>query len=83
MTLIAVSYPVDIRGTALGWAYAVAKIGNVLAAAAGGYLLSMGWSVSKICSANALVGLFCAALILVLRGRVAAVARFQTGAASR
>ena len=83
VALVAVSYPVDIRGTALGWAYAVAKIGNVLAAAAGGYLLGIGWSVSRICSTNALVGLFCAALILMLQGRSAAAARFQTEAASR
>ncbi len=70
-------YPTDIRGTALGWAYAIGKLGNALAAAAGGYLLGMGWSVSKVCSINAFVGLFCAALILMLRGRAAASARFQ------
>jgi AAHS family 4-hydroxybenzoate transporter-like MFS transporter len=83
VTLTAVSYPVDIRGTALGWAYAVAKLGNALAAFAGGYLLGLGWSVSRVCSTNALVGLFCAALILILRGRVAAADRFQAEAASR
>jgi AAHS family 4-hydroxybenzoate transporter-like MFS transporter len=83
VAIVTVSYPPDIRGTAVGWTYAVAKIGNILAPAVGGYLLTMGWGVSRICSSNALVGLFCAALILVLRGRAAAAARFQAEAVSR
>jgi len=46
---------------------------------AGGYLLTMGWTVSRICSTNSVVGLFCAVLVLVLGGRVAANARYQEG----
>jgi AAHS family 4-hydroxybenzoate transporter-like MFS transporter len=83
VAIATVSYPPDIRGTAVGWAYGVAKIGNIVAPAAGGYLLTMGWSVSRICSTNALVGLFCAALILILRGRTAAAARFRAETVSR
>lgn len=77
IALTTVSYPPDIRGTAVGWGYAVAKIGNVLAPAAGGYLLTAGWSVSRICTVNAFVGLFCAAVILILRGRSAAAASVE------
>ncbi len=78
IALVTVSYPTDIRGTAIGWTYAVTRFGNVLSTAAGGYLLTAGWSITKICSANALIGLFCAALILILRGRVAAVERHKS-----
>lgn len=72
MALTTVSYPVDMRGTAVGWAYAVSKTGNAVSAAVVGYLLTLGWSVSRICGSNAFIGLFCAALILILQVCVAA-----------
>jgi AAHS family 4-hydroxybenzoate transporter-like MFS transporter len=71
LALCTVSYPADIRGTAIGWAYAVAKFGGMLAPLVGGLLLTMGWSVTQICSANALVALFVVLLILILQRRLA------------
>jgi AAHS family 4-hydroxybenzoate transporter-like MFS transporter len=78
MALAAVSYPPDIRGTAVGWGYAAAKIGNWCAPVVVGYLLALGWGGAKICIANALVGLFCAVMILLLRGRSASAERFRS-----
>lgn len=77
MALTAVSYPPDIRGTATGWGYAAAKVGSWFAPVVGGYLFTMGWSVSKICAVNAFAGLFCAAIMLILRSRAAAAERLR------
>jgi AAHS family 4-hydroxybenzoate transporter-like MFS transporter len=80
MALTAVSYPPDIRGTAVGWGYAAAKVGSWFAPVVGGYLLSAGWSVPKICSVNAFAGLFCAGIMLVLKSRAAAAERLRVEA---
>jgi len=67
LAVATLSYPSDIRATGLGWAYAVAKIGAMLAPLAGGFLLSRNWSVSQLCSVNALVGLFTAGVLVILQ----------------
>ena len=71
LAVATVSYPPAIRGSGIGWAYAVAKVGAMLAPAIGGFLLTMNWSVKQICTSNAFVGLFVAALIFALQGCVA------------
>jgi AAHS family 4-hydroxybenzoate transporter-like MFS transporter len=68
------AYPVAVRGTGTGWAYGVAKIGGVFAPAVGGFLLSLNWGVSKICFWQATIGLFVAAVLVVLYGRLRATA---------
>ena len=70
LAVATLSFPADIRGTAIGWTYAVAKIGAMLAPLVGGIMLSRNWSVSQICSVNALVGLFTAAILVILQKRV-------------
>ena len=75
MGLATVSYPSDIRGSGIGWAYGVGKIGSLLAPAVGGLLLSRNWSVTQICSTNALVALFVAVIVMILHGHVKSVAR--------
>lgn len=71
LAVATITYPSDIRGTGLGWAYAVAKIGAMLAPVTGGYLLSHDWSVSQLCNVNALVGLFTAGILIILQKHVA------------
>jgi len=66
-------YPLSIRGTGIGWAYAVGKVGAMLAPAVGGILLGMNWSIAKICGVQAFIPLLVACLVLVLKGRVATV----------
>jgi MFS transporter, AAHS family, 4-hydroxybenzoate transporter len=68
-------YPLSIRGTGIGFAYAVGKIGAMLAPAVGGVLLEMNWSIGKICGVQALVPLLVAVLMLVLKGFVKAANR--------
>lgn len=72
MGLATVSYPPDIRGTGLGWAYGIGKIGAMVAPAMGGILLSHNWSVAQICGANALTALMVTAVVMILHRHVAA-----------
>lgn len=80
LAVATISYPSDIRGTGIGWAYAVAKIGAMLAPIVGGFLLSRNWSVSQLCSANALAGLMTAGGLIILQRHVAAGAIKTQGA---
>ncbi len=66
MALGTVSYPVNIRASGLGWAYAVGKIGTMVAPAVGGYCIKMKLSPSYICSANGGAALFVMVVVLVL-----------------
>ncbi len=72
LAIATISYPADIRGTGLGWAYAIAKIGAMLAPLVGGFLLSRNWTVSQLCTVNALVGLFTAGILFFLQRHLAA-----------
>lgn len=72
VALATVSYPLDIRGSGVGWAYAVGKIGSMLAPWVGGILLSRNWSVVQICSTNAVAALLIVAAIMILQRHVAA-----------
>jgi MFS transporter, AAHS family, 4-hydroxybenzoate transporter len=69
-----VSYPIDIRASGVGWAYAVGKIGSLLAPVVGGLLLSRNWSVSQICAANAVAALLVTVAIIILQRHLAAAA---------
>lgn len=72
VALATVSYPLDIRASGIGWAYAVGKIGSLLAPAAGGFLLSLNWSVSRICAINGSAALFITVAIVILQKHLAA-----------
>jgi AAHS family 4-hydroxybenzoate transporter-like MFS transporter len=74
IAVMTLSYPSNIRGTGVGWAYAMSKIGGTLSPAIGGYLLSQNWSVTGIYSTNALVAVFAIALLVVLGWRMAPAA---------
>lgn len=67
LAVATLSYPSDIRATGLGWAYAIGKVGAMLAPVMGGFLLGRKWSVSAICSVNALVGIVTAGVLIVLQ----------------
>ncbi|SPF35284.1 Major facilitator superfamily MFS_1 [Syntrophobacter sp. SbD1] len=61
-----VSYPVDIRATGLGWAYAIGKVGTMVAPVVGGYCIAMKWDVRTICSVNGLGAVFVMASVFGL-----------------
>ncbi len=72
MALATISYPVDIRASGIGWAYAVGKVGSMLAPPVGGLLLSLNWDVSQICTTNAVTALLVTLAIVILQRHVAA-----------
>lgn len=72
LAVATISYPSDIRGTGIGWAYAVAKIGAMFAPVVGGVMLDRNWTVTQLCSANAVVGLFTVGVLILLQRHVAA-----------
>ncbi len=74
VALATVSYPLDIRASGIGWAYAVGKIGSLLAPMVGGVVLSLNWSVSRICAVNALAALFITVAIVILQKHLSAAA---------
>lgn len=73
LAIATLAYPSHIRATGIGWAYAIAKIGAMLAPLTGGYMLSRNWSVSQLCNVNALVGLFTVIVLMILRKRIAQI----------
>lgn len=67
MAICTLSYPVSVRGSGLGWAYAVGKCGSMLAPMMVGMTLGMNWSVARICVVNGSAGLICAIVLMILR----------------
>jgi MFS transporter, AAHS family, 4-hydroxybenzoate transporter len=82
LALVTVSYSPYMRSTAVSWAYAMARIATILASVIGGYLITIGWSVTRICSVNALVGLVIVALLMLLQWRIEARAAWASGKAA-
>jgi len=66
IALAAVTYPVAIRSTGVGWAMAIGRLGSVIGPILGGIFLSWHWHVDVIfpvIAAPALVGALCVFLI--------------------
>jgi len=75
MALGTISYPTSIRGSGIGWAYGVGKVGSMLGPVVGGVLLAHSWSVGRICVVNGLSGLLIAAIVVILSRHAAAARR--------
>jgi MFS transporter, AAHS family, 4-hydroxybenzoate transporter len=66
IALAAVSYPVAIRSTGVGWAMAIGRLGSVIGPILGSFFLSWNWRVELIfpvIAAPALIGALCVFLI--------------------
>ena len=66
IALAAVTYPVAIRSTGVGWAMAIGRLGSVIGPILGGFFLSWNWHVELIflvIAAPALIGALCVFLI--------------------
>lgn len=66
MALCTISYPVSIRGSGVGWAYGVGKVGSMLGPVAGGFLLALNWSVGRICVVNGFAAVIVAGIVFIL-----------------
>jgi AAHS family 4-hydroxybenzoate transporter-like MFS transporter len=67
IALAAPRYPVDVRGTGVGWAMALGRLGAVAGPLAGGILLGWNWSVSHTFLAFAVPGLCAGAAVMALQ----------------
>jgi AAHS family 4-hydroxybenzoate transporter-like MFS transporter len=75
LALCTTSYPTSIRGSGVGWAYGLGKVGSMLGPIVGGVLLARNWSVFRICVTNGLSALIIIAIVLLLKSHAEAVAR--------
>ena len=75
VALVTLSYPVDITGSAVGWAYAVGRSGATLAPLIGGIFISLNWTVFEICGRNAVGALIIVGIIAILAAHSSRVRR--------
>jgi AAHS family 4-hydroxybenzoate transporter-like MFS transporter len=73
VALVTLSYPSDITGSAVGWAYAIGRSGATLAPLIGGAFIGLNWTVFEICGSNALGALAIVGLITILSAHAARV----------
>ena len=66
VALVTLSYPSDVTGTAVGWAYAVGRSGATVAPLMGGIFIGLNWTVFEICGSNAFLALVIVGVIAVL-----------------
>ena len=74
VALVTLSYPSGVTGTAVGWAYAIGRLGSTVSPLAGAAFLALNWTVFQICGINAILALVIV-LIITLRPRKAAEMR--------
>jgi MFS transporter, AAHS family, 4-hydroxybenzoate transporter len=74
IALAAITYPVAMRSTGIGWAFAAGRLGAVVGPLLGGVMLGWGWHTDRILMAvavPALIGAAAIALLLLHGGRSA------------
>jgi AAHS family 4-hydroxybenzoate transporter-like MFS transporter len=67
MALGTLFYPVSVRGTGVGWAYAWGRIGATVGPMIGGILIQAKWDVSAVCLIIGVPAVIAAATTLALR----------------
>jgi MFS family permease len=70
-TLAAALYPARMRGTGVGWAMGLGRIGAVMGPIVGGYLVGAHWPISAIFAFFAVPLVLSAALCVMIRPSVA------------
>ncbi|MGD0230871.1 MAG: MFS transporter [Syntrophorhabdales bacterium] len=73
VALVILSYPVDITGSAVGWAYAVGRSGATLAPLIGGIFIGLNWTVFEICAGNGLGALIIMGILAILAAHSARI----------
>ncbi len=67
MGLASAVYPSEVRGSGIGCAYGIGKVGTLIAPLVGGLYLEAGWSVLKICAINSISALVIFAIVVALQ----------------
>jgi AAHS family 4-hydroxybenzoate transporter-like MFS transporter len=69
--LAAEFYPTANRATGVAWALGMGRIGSIVGSMAGGWMLTVGWSLATVFEAVAIPSLVAAAGVLLMQGRTA------------
>ncbi len=75
VALVTLSYPEEITGSAVGWAYAVGRCGATTAPLIGGIFIRLDWSMFQIFGGNAIGALVIVGLIGILLAHVRRVSK--------
>ncbi len=67
MGLASSVYPAEMRGSGIGFAYGVGKIGTLVAPLVGGLSLQAGWGVQKMCTVNSIGALIIFGIVMILQ----------------
>jgi AAHS family 4-hydroxybenzoate transporter-like MFS transporter len=78
VALVTLSYPRDITGSAVGWAFAIGRGGAALAPMIGGIFIGLNWTVFKICGINAIGALVIIGLIALIAAQSARVSKAES-----
>ena len=71
VALVTISYPSDVTGTAVGWAYALGRLGSTVSPLMGAVFLGLNWTVFQICGSNAFLALIIVIIIAILSTQAA------------
>jgi AAHS family 4-hydroxybenzoate transporter-like MFS transporter len=71
VALVTISYPSDVTGTAVGWAYALGRLGSTVSPLMGAVFLGLNWTVFQICGTNAFLALVIVVIIAILSTQAA------------
>ncbi len=67
MGLASAVYPAEMRGSGIGFAYGIGKIGTLVAPLVGGLCLQAGWGVQKMCTVNSIGALIIFGIVIMLQ----------------
>ena len=73
VALVTLSYPTDITGTAVGWAYAIGRLGSTVAPLMGAVFIGLNWTVFKICGVNSILALVIMGIVALLALRTSRI----------
>jgi AAHS family 4-hydroxybenzoate transporter-like MFS transporter len=78
VALVTLSYPQDVTGTAVGWAYAIGRVGMTVAPLIGGMLIGLKLTVFEICGSNAIGALIIIGIIAILTAHTARIRKMES-----
>lgn len=67
-------YPTASRATGVAWALGMGRIGSIVGSMAGGWMLTMGWSLATVFEAVAVPSVIAAVGVLLMQGRTESAA---------
>jgi len=80
VALVTLSYPNDLTGSAVGWAYAIGRSGGTVAPVIGAIFIGLNWTVFEICGSNAVGALIIVGILAILASHSARIRKAASNA---